>query len=68
MYYHFVCLFVCLIDSVTGSCFFVFSSALKASAGYMAKSSIVEGRMSCYAVVCMYYKSHQPRAREREAM
>uniref|UniRef100_UPI003AAFD850 zinc finger FYVE domain-containing protein 9 n=1 Tax=Centroberyx gerrardi TaxID=166262 RepID=UPI003AAFD850 len=27
---------------VTGSCFFVFSSALKASAGYLAKSSIVE--------------------------
>ncbi|XP_029002532.1 zinc finger FYVE domain-containing protein 9 isoform X2 [Betta splendens] len=27
---------------VTGSCFFIFSSALKASAGYMAKSSIVE--------------------------
>uniref|UniRef100_A0A672I317 Zinc finger, FYVE domain containing 9b n=1 Tax=Salarias fasciatus TaxID=181472 RepID=A0A672I317_SALFA len=27
---------------VTGSCFFIFSSALKASAGYLAKSSIVE--------------------------
>ncbi|XP_056269916.1 zinc finger FYVE domain-containing protein 9 [Pseudoliparis swirei] len=27
---------------VTGSCFFIFSSALKASAGYHAKSSIVE--------------------------
>ncbi|XP_026200746.1 zinc finger FYVE domain-containing protein 9 isoform X2 [Anabas testudineus] len=27
---------------VTGSCFFIFSSALKASAGYWAKSSIVE--------------------------
>ncbi|TNM87339.1 hypothetical protein fugu_005560 [Takifugu bimaculatus] len=27
---------------VTGSCFFIFSSALKASAGYFAKSSIVE--------------------------
>uniref|UniRef100_A0A8C4ZRW7 Zinc finger, FYVE domain containing 9b n=1 Tax=Gadus morhua TaxID=8049 RepID=A0A8C4ZRW7_GADMO len=27
---------------VTGSCFFVFSSALKGSAGYLAKSSIVE--------------------------
>ncbi|XP_062308756.1 zinc finger FYVE domain-containing protein 9 [Osmerus eperlanus] len=27
---------------VTGSCFFVFSSALKASSGYLAKSSIVE--------------------------
>nr|XP_055041175.1 zinc finger FYVE domain-containing protein 9 isoform X3 [Misgurnus anguillicaudatus] len=27
---------------VTGSCFFVFSGALKASSGYMAKSSIVE--------------------------
>lgn len=32
--------------AVTGSCFFIFSSALKASAGYLAKSSIVEGRMS----------------------
>uniref|UniRef100_A0A3B5ATX1 Zinc finger FYVE domain-containing protein 9-like n=1 Tax=Stegastes partitus TaxID=144197 RepID=A0A3B5ATX1_9TELE len=29
----------------TGSCFFIFSSALKASAGYLAKSSIVEGLM-----------------------
>ncbi|XP_056132887.1 zinc finger FYVE domain-containing protein 9 [Lampris incognitus] len=28
--------------NVTGSCFFVFSSALKSSAGYLAKSSIVE--------------------------
>ncbi|XP_062279502.1 zinc finger FYVE domain-containing protein 9 [Scomber scombrus] len=27
---------------VTGSCFFIFSSALKAAAGYLAKSSIVE--------------------------
>ncbi|KAM9848932.1 zinc finger FYVE domain-containing protein 9 [Aulostomus maculatus] len=27
---------------VTGSCFFIFSSALKASSGYLAKSSIVE--------------------------
>nr|XP_019936118.1 PREDICTED: zinc finger FYVE domain-containing protein 9-like [Paralichthys olivaceus] len=27
---------------VTGSCFFIFSSALRASAGYLAKSSIVE--------------------------
>ncbi|KAK2907780.1 zinc finger FYVE domain-containing protein 9 isoform X1 [Channa argus] len=27
---------------VTGSCFFIFSSALKGSAGYLAKSSIVE--------------------------
>ncbi|XP_077440360.1 zinc finger FYVE domain-containing protein 9 [Vanacampus margaritifer] len=27
---------------VTGSCFFIFSSALKATAGYFAKSSIVE--------------------------
>ncbi|XP_024921493.1 zinc finger FYVE domain-containing protein 9 isoform X1 [Cynoglossus semilaevis] len=27
---------------VTGSCFFIFSSALKTSAGYLAKSSIVE--------------------------
>ncbi|XP_061594112.1 zinc finger FYVE domain-containing protein 9 [Cololabis saira] len=27
---------------VTGSCFFIFSSALKPSAGYLAKSSIVE--------------------------
>ncbi|XP_045905884.1 zinc finger FYVE domain-containing protein 9 [Micropterus dolomieu] len=27
---------------VTGSCFFIFSSALKSSAGYLAKSSIVE--------------------------
>ncbi|XP_049444416.1 zinc finger FYVE domain-containing protein 9 isoform X1 [Epinephelus fuscoguttatus] len=27
---------------VTGSCFFIFSSALKATAGYLAKSSIVE--------------------------
>ncbi|XP_053733692.1 zinc finger FYVE domain-containing protein 9 isoform X1 [Synchiropus splendidus] len=27
---------------VTGSCFFIFSSALKASAGYLARSSIVE--------------------------
>uniref|UniRef100_A0A7N8YI57 Zinc finger, FYVE domain containing 9b n=1 Tax=Mastacembelus armatus TaxID=205130 RepID=A0A7N8YI57_9TELE len=27
---------------VTGACFFIFSSALKASAGYLAKSSIVE--------------------------
>lgn len=32
--------------AVTGSCFFIFSSALKASAGYLAKSSIVEGRKS----------------------
>lgn len=29
--------------SVTGSCFFVFSGALKAASGYLAKSSIVEG-------------------------
>uniref|UniRef100_A0A3B3BJZ6 Zinc finger, FYVE domain containing 9b n=1 Tax=Oryzias melastigma TaxID=30732 RepID=A0A3B3BJZ6_ORYME len=29
----------------TGSCFFILSSALKASAGYLAKSSIVEGLM-----------------------
>ncbi|KAM9385829.1 zinc finger FYVE domain-containing protein 9 [Pholidichthys leucotaenia] len=28
--------------AITGSCFFIFSSALKASAGYFAKSSIVE--------------------------
>lgn len=34
--------------SVTGSCFFIFSSALKASAGYLAKSSIVEGKISTY--------------------
>lgn len=32
--------------AVTGSCFFIFSSALKASAGYFAKSSIVEGTAS----------------------
>ncbi|XP_027146336.1 zinc finger FYVE domain-containing protein 9 isoform X2 [Larimichthys crocea] len=31
---------------VTGSCFFIFSSALKASAGYLAKSSIVEDCLS----------------------
>lgn len=30
---------------VTGSCFIIFSSALKASAGYLAKSSVVEGRI-----------------------
>lgn len=36
---------VCVFIAVTGSCFFIFSSALKASAGYLAKSSIVEGRM-----------------------
>lgn len=35
----------CVFNAVTGSCFFIFSSALKASAGYLAKSSIVEGRM-----------------------
>lgn len=35
----------CVFIVVTGSCFFIFSSALKASAGYLAKSSIVEGRM-----------------------
>lgn len=35
----------CIFFVVTGSCFFIFSSALKASAGYLAKSSIVEGRM-----------------------
>uniref|UniRef100_A0A3Q2V5C0 Zinc finger FYVE domain-containing protein 9-like n=1 Tax=Haplochromis burtoni TaxID=8153 RepID=A0A3Q2V5C0_HAPBU len=29
----------------TGSCFIIFSSALKASAGYLAKSSVVEGLM-----------------------
>ena len=35
-----------LFIAVTGSCFFIFSSALKASAGYLAKSSIVEGKLS----------------------
>lgn len=29
--------------SVTGACFFVFSGALKASSGFLAKTSIVEG-------------------------
>ncbi|XP_055077359.1 zinc finger FYVE domain-containing protein 9 isoform X2 [Periophthalmus magnuspinnatus] len=37
---------------VTGSCFFIFSSALKASAGYLAKSSIVEGS-STSTFVCL---------------
>ncbi|XP_026013887.1 zinc finger FYVE domain-containing protein 9 isoform X4 [Astatotilapia calliptera] len=31
---------------VTGSCFIIFSSALKASAGYLAKSSVVEDCLS----------------------
>ncbi len=38
--------FLSFFIAVTGSCFFIFSSALKASAGYLAKSSIVEGRTS----------------------
>jgi MAD (mothers against decapentaplegic) interacting protein len=29
---------------VTGASFFVFSGALKSSSGYLAKSSIVEGK------------------------
>lgn len=37
-----------LLFAVTGSCFFIFSSALKASAGHLAKSSIVEGTISTY--------------------
>ena len=32
-----------LVFAVTGACFFVFSGALKASSGYLAKTSIVEG-------------------------
>jgi len=36
-------IFVSVHLSVTGSCFFVFSGALKPSSGYLAKSSIVEG-------------------------
>lgn len=39
-------LYLCSCLSVTGSCFFIFSSALKPSGGYLAKSSIVEGRTS----------------------
>ncbi|XP_034439457.1 zinc finger FYVE domain-containing protein 9 isoform X1 [Hippoglossus hippoglossus] len=39
---------------VTGSCFFIFSSALKASAGYLAKSSIVEDCVSRRVYVLMY--------------
>lgn len=31
---------------VTGASFFVFSGALKSSSGYLAKSSIVEGKIS----------------------
>ncbi|XP_069378278.1 zinc finger FYVE domain-containing protein 9 isoform X2 [Paralichthys olivaceus] len=39
---------------VTGSCFFIFSSALRASAGYLAKSSIVEDCMSRRVYLLMY--------------
>lgn len=35
-----LCLF---FSTVTGACFFVFSGALKASSGFLAKTSIVEG-------------------------
>lgn len=41
-YYFFLCLCVFFL-SVTGACFFVFSGALKASSGFLAKTSIVEG-------------------------
>ncbi|MBN3313229.1 ZFYV9 protein, partial [Atractosteus spatula] len=37
---------VVLSGSVTGACFFVFSGALKPSSGYLAKSSIVEVKIS----------------------
>lgn len=37
-----VCVLVFFL-SVTGACFFVFSGALKASSGFLAKTSIVEG-------------------------
>nr|XP_020505715.1 zinc finger FYVE domain-containing protein 9-like isoform X2 [Labrus bergylta] len=39
---------------VTGSCFFIFSSALKASAGYLAKSSIVEDCLSRRVYMLMH--------------
>ncbi len=32
-----------MFSAVTGACFFVFSGALKASSGFLAKTSIVEG-------------------------
>lgn len=35
---------------VTGASFFVFSGALKASSGFLAKTSIVEGTTSTSAV------------------
>ena len=35
---------ISLAVSVTGASFFVFSGALKSSSGYLAKSSIVEGK------------------------
>lgn len=38
--------FISLFVSVTGACFFVFSGALKASSGFLAKTSIVEGENS----------------------
>lgn len=33
-----------VVVAVTGASFFVFSGALKSSSGYLAKSSIVEGK------------------------
>lgn len=39
---------MCLIVAVTGASFFVFSGALKSSSGYLAKSSIVEGKISVF--------------------
>lgn len=35
--------FLFVFSAVTGACFFVFSGALKASSGFLAKTSIVEG-------------------------
>lgn len=34
----------CFAVAVTGASFFVFSGALKSSSGFLAKSSIVEGK------------------------
>lgn len=46
---------MCLIVAVTGASFFVFSGALKSSSGYLAKSSIVEGKIS--VLYLFIYKS-----------